>query len=189
MTQQKSNISLLGWIKIRKVELLALVVAALLVAIDQVTKLMVANNFKNVGDSVVIIDGVLNFTYVQNRGAVFGSLADMPYIFNTVTSVFVIAAIAALLMGKLKGNWLKWTASLVIAGGIGNMIDRLRLKYVIDFIDVKLFGNLWVWVFNFADCCVVIGGIMLIIYFIVDMIKDAKKAKTDKQKGDGDVDG
>ncbi len=190
MTEQKSKTGLFGWLKSRKVELIALAVSALLVVIDQLTKLWVVNSFKSVGDSVTLIKGVLNFTYVQNRGAVFGILSNKPIIFNTVTAVIVLLGVGALLMGKIPGKWLKWAASLVIAGGIGNMIDRLRLRYVIDFIDVKLFGNLWVWVFNFADCCVVIGCIMLIVYYFIDTVNDLKKSKQNAaSKGDGDVNG
>ena len=188
MTKQKNSINLIGWIKSRRVELVALAVSAILAVIDQVTKLLVESNFNTVGETLPVIEGVLNLTYIRNDGAVFGSLSGKPYIFNTVTVIIVIAGIVALLMGKIKGNWLKWAASLVIGGGIGNMIDRFRLKYVIDFIDVKLFGNLWVWVFNFADCCVVVGCIMLIIYFIADTVKDIKQSKQNKaSKGESDA--
>lgn len=188
MTKQKNAVDFIGWLKSRKVELIALLVSALLVVIDQVTKLLVESNFQTVGETMPIIKGVLNFTYIRNDGAVFGSLSGKPYIFNTITVIIVVAGVVALLLGKIKGNWLIWTASLVIGGGIGNMIDRFRLKYVIDFIDVKLFGNLWVWVFNFADCCVVVGCIMLVIYFIADTVNDIKKSKEQKaSKGDNDA--
>ena len=185
MTKQKNALNLIDWLKSRRIELFALLVSAILVVIDQVTKLLVESNFQFVGETVPVIKGVLNLTYIRNDGAVFGSLSGKPYIFNTITVIIVVAGIVALLIGKIKGNWLIWTASLVIGGGIGNMIDRFRLKYVIDFIDVKLFGKLWVWVFNFADCCVVVGCIMLIIYFVLDTVKDVKKSK---QQASGDQD-
>ena len=185
MTKQKNALNLIDWLKSRRIELFALLVSAILVVIDQVTKLLVESNFQFVGETVPVIKGVLNLTYIRNDGAVFGSLSGKPYIFNTITVIIVVAGIVALLIGKIKGNWLIWTASLVIGGGIGNMIDRFRLKYVIDFIDVKLFGKLWVWVFNFADCCVVVGCIMLIIYFVWDTVKDVKKSK---QQASGDQD-
>jgi len=185
LTNQKNAVDFKGWLKLRRVELIALVVSALLVVIDQVTKFLVESNFQTVGETLPVIKGVLNFTYIRNDGAVFGSLSGKPYIFNTITVIIVTLGVVALLMGKIKGNWLIWTASLVIGGGIGNMIDRFRLKYVVDFIDVKLFGDLWVWVFNFADCCVVVGCIMLVIYFVADTVKDIKKSKA--SKGDSDA--
>ena len=184
MTEQKKSFDFMGWIKSRRAALFALLASAIMVVIDQITKLLVENSFANVGDTVPVIKGVLNFTYVRNTGAVFGSLAGKSYIFNTVTVILVVGCIAALLMGKIKGKWLISTASLVIGGGIGNMIDRFRLKYVIDFIDVKLFGKLWVWVFNVADCFVVIGCLMFAAYIIADIIKDFKKAKTEAPKGE-----
>ena len=80
----------------------------------------------------------------------------------------------------------RWLIAAIYGGGVGNMIDRFRLKYVVDFIDVRCFGKLWVWVFNIADCCVVIGCIMLLIYFTLEMINDAKKKRAD-EKGTDDA--
>ncbi len=168
-----------GWLRRRKVELIALAVAALLIVVDQLTKAWVVKSLP-FGEPVAIIKGVLNFTYIHNDGAVFGSLSGKPEIFNTVTVAVVIAALFCMLIGKFKNNWLKWTTALIISGGIGNLIDRFRLGYVIDFIDVKCFGELWKWIFNIADCCVVIGCIMLIIYFAFDIVADFKKQKAEK---------
>ena len=171
MTETKT---FLGWLRCRRVELISLAVAALLVVIDQITKLAIVAGFA-VGESKVIIEGVLHFTYVRNPGAVFGSFSGQPYIFNTVTTVTVLAGIALLLAGKIKSTWLKCTAALIISGGIGNMIDRIRLQYVVDFIDVKCFGSLWTWVFNIADCCVVIGCLMFVAHTVWEIINDTKQ--------------
>ncbi len=179
MTQSHNNSGFINWLRARKVELIALVVAMILVAIDQATKLAIAANF-SVGESKAIIANVLHLTYVQNSGAVFGSFSGQPYIFNTITVLVVAAGIILLLCGKIKGNWLKWTSALIISGGIGNMIDRFRLRYVVDFIDVRCFGEYWVWVFNVADCCVVVGCMMLMAYFIYDFIKDIKTQRAKK---------
>ena len=163
-----------------RASLISFGVIILLVAIDQISKLLVLSNFKEVGDTLPIIGNVLHFTYIRNDGAVFGSMSGKAYIFNTVTVAVVIAGIVIIAMGKLKQKWLLSAATLIISGGIGNLIDRFRLKYVVDFIDVRCFGNLWTWVFNFADCCVVIGCIMLIIWFCIDSVNDAKKIKAAK---------
>ena len=181
---EKNSFNMQGavrWLRQRKVELTALSVAAILVVIDQVTKVLIASNFR-LFETYPVIENVLHLTYIHNDGAVFGSLSGKPYIFNTVTVIVVAIALALMLLGKIKGNWLKWTTALIISGGAGNMIDRFRLGYVIDFIDVRCFGKLWVWIFNIADCCVVIGCMMLIIYFVIDMIKDYKRQKPDKVK-------
>ncbi len=177
------------WLRLRRTELIALAVAAVLTVIDQVTKLAIASNFE-LFETYPVIKNVLHFTYIHNDGAVFGSFSGMPYIFNTVTLIVIAVALALMLLGRLKSNWLKWTTALIISGGVGNMIDRLKLGYVIDFIDVRCFGKLWVWIFNVADCCVVIGCIMLIIYFVVDLINDYKKQKPEKaatEQENGDV--
>lgn len=147
---------------------------AVLVAIDQLSKYWILANF-SVNESMPIWDGVLHFTYVQNDGAVFGSLSGKGYIFNTVTVLIVLIGIALILMKKIEPKLLLCAATLVIAGGIGNLIDRFRLKYVVDFIDVRCFGKLWTWVFNFADCCVVVGCLLILVYYTVDMIRDAKR--------------
>ena len=79
---------------------IALLCAALLVVVDQLTKYLVVSNLA-VGDSVSIIDGILRFTYVRNDGAVFGSLSGKGYIFNTATILIVVIGIALIIMKKL----------------------------------------------------------------------------------------
>ncbi len=150
---------------------IALLCAALLVVADQLTKYLVVSNLA-VGDSVGIIDSILRFTYVRNDGAVFGSLSGKGYIFNTVTVFIVVVGIALIIMNKIKPRLLLWAATLIIAGGVGNLIDRFRLKYVVDFIDVYCFGDYWKWVFNLADCFVVVGCFLMIAYCVKDMINE-----------------
>lgn len=150
---------------------IALISIAVLVAVDQLTKHLVIANFA-VGESMPIWEGVLNFTYVRNDGAVFGFLSGKGYIFNTVTVLIVLVGIALIVMRKIEPKLLLWAATLVVAGGIGNLIDRFRLNYVVDFIDVRCFGKFWTWVFNFADCCVVVGCLLILAYYTVDLIRD-----------------
>ena len=113
------------WLRQRKVELTALSVAAILVVIDQVTKVLIASNFR-LFETYPVIENVLHLTYIHNDGAVFGSLSGKPYIFNTVTVIVVAIALALMLLGKIKGNWLKWTTALIISGGAGNIQYRSR---------------------------------------------------------------
>ncbi len=157
-------------------EVFVLITAAFLVAADQITKWIISDSFK-LGQSVSVIPRVLNFTYVQNEGAVFGILKDHPWVFNSVTIVAVIAALVLLISGKVKKKLYIWAIGLIISGGIGNMIDRLTLKYVVDFINV-IFIN-FPYVFNIADCCVVIGCCLVILQVILEVIEEekAKKAK------------
>ena len=164
--------------------LFALLAAALLVGADQLTKYLVTANF-DVGQSRTVIDGVLELTYVRNDGAVFGSLSGKGYIFNTITVLVVVVGIALIVSGKIKPKLLVWAGSLVISGGVGNLIDRFRLRYVVDFIDVKCFGSLWRWVFNVADICVVVGCGLIILYFIIDSVREGKRKKPPTQSKRG----
>lgn len=75
--------------------------------------------------------------------------------------------------------------TLIVAGGIGNMIDRVRLGYVIDFLDFCAFPKLWKWIFNVADSCVVIGSGLLFLYLILDLIKANRESKNSSGPEDG----
>ena len=158
-------------------EIIVLVVAALLVAADQITKGLIADNFY-LGQSVTVIPNALNFTYIHNPGAVFGILKNHPWVFNTVTIVAVIGALIVLASGRVGKKPYIWAIGLVISGGVGNMIDRLSLKYVVDFIEITFIY--FPYVFNVADCCVVIGCGIVILQVIIEMIQEFKSKKAKK---------
>ncbi len=149
------------------------------ITLDQVSKLL-ALAFLKGGDSFVIINNVLRFTYVENRGAAFGMLDDKRWIFM-VLSTIGIASMMVFLFKFAKGSKLLSVAlSFVIGGGIGNMIDRtftgekLFEGFVIDFIDFYAFPDLWMWVFNVADAFVCVGAGLMMLYIILDTVKEVK---------------
>jgi len=149
------------------------------VLLDQLTKILVWS-LMQVGESVDIIPNVFRFTYVQNEGAAFGMLAEHRWIFM-VLSVIGIAAMLIYLWRFRPNSRLACTAlSLIIGGGIGNMIDRVVLGYVVDFLDFCAFPNLWMWVFNVADSCVCIGAGLLILWLVLDMVREIRKEKKRK---------
>jgi len=149
------------------------------VLLDQLTKILVWS-LMQVGESVDIIPNVFRFTYVQNEGAAFGMLAEHRWIFM-VLSVIGIAAMLIYLWRFRPDSRLACTAlSLIIGGGIGNMIDRVVLGYVVDFLDFCAFPNLWMWVFNVADSCVCIGAGLLILWLVLDMVREVRKEKKRK---------
>ena len=84
--------------------------------------------------------------------------------------------------------------TLLVAGGIGNMIDRCALGVVTDFIDFCAFPNLWKWIFNVADCAVTIGGCMMVLWLVLSVIteiknkKNAPEAETEQEDDHADVD-
>ena len=160
------------------------------VLLDQSSKLLVVA-FLDREEPFVLIKGVFRFTYVENDGAAFGMLDDKRWVFM-ILSVLGIAAIFVYLWKFRPDSRLACIAlSMIIGGGIGNMIDRVRLGYVIDFLDFCAFPNLWMWVFNVADSFVCVGGALLMLYIVIDTVKEAKATKAVKvaSLGEGSGDG
>ena len=124
-------------------------------------------------EEIPVIKDVLYFTYVENRGAAFGILQNHRWIFITVTILAMIAIIVYIAWKEPKNKMLLVSLALILGGGIGNLIDRISLSYVIDFIDVRLIHFP---VFNIADICVVCGCILLCIYIL---FFDGKNGETE----------
>ena len=159
-------------------QFISLAVILLLTAADQVIKYFVVSDLKPIGE-MVLIPGVLRFTYVENDGAMMGMLGGKASIMTVVTVIILIALVAVLLSKKIKFGLVYCCFVAIIAGGIGNLIDRFRLGYVIDYIDV-LFVKFYV--FNFADCLVTVGAFLIIGYELYEIIREGK-AKKEKQNG------
>lgn len=152
--------------------IISLVISAALVVADQLIKLLVTTQLAPIG-SVTVIPGLLNFTYTQNFGAAFSMLSGQTWFFIAATGVVTLALIAALFLYK-KHNWVSYTScTMIIAGGIGNLIDRIfnEGSYVTDYIHIPFFPG----IFNFADILVVAGTIGIIIFAIFCMGRDKKK--------------
>lgn len=149
-----------------------LIVIAAAVGIDQVLKLIVINTLE-IGQSVPLIEGVFHFTYIRNFGAAFSILQNRQVFLIAVTGIVMVAA-AVILFKNIKSmsRLASFSLAAVIGGGIGNIIDRIRLGYVVDFLDFKLIDFP---VFNFADCCVVVGAFALVAAVFVSDRKDREK--------------
>lgn len=145
-------------------------VTILLVLFDQWSKGQV---LKHLSDGAVVtpLPGVLQFRYLQNTGAAFSVLTGKTLFLSGITAIILVAAIVVLLLGKVPGTLNQVALVLMIAGGAGNLIDRLFRHYVVDFIEV-LFTNFAV--FNFADTCVTIGAALLILSTLVSFWTDRK---------------
>ena len=159
--------------------IISVVLMAITVILDQVTKYAVVANLK-LGESVEIIPGVLRFTYIQNDGAAFGSLDDARWVFMILSTVAIVAILGYMFCKKPQNKLLLAALIMVTGGGIGNMIDRIWLGYVVDFIDFCAFPKLWMWVFNIADSFVCIGAGLLALWMILDTIKEIKAEKAQK---------
>lgn len=147
-----------------------ILIIALGIVADQVTKLLTVKLLE-VGETFPIIEGVIHFTHVQNRGAAFGMLADAPWVFNILSTVMIIGLLAFLFLGMSPNILYTVSTTLIISGGIGNMIDRMSLKYVVDFIDFRLINFA---VFNVADSIVCIGAGIMILALILDIVHESK---------------
>ena len=155
---------------------LSLIIIALAVIFDQATKLLVVR-FLDRNEPFDVIEGVFRFSYVENRGAAFGMFSENRWVFMIISSVAIIALLLYLFKFASKDMLLNIGISLVVGGGIGNMIDRVRLGYVVDFLDFCAFPDLWKWVFNVADACVCIGAGVIVLYLVIDIAREAKKQK------------
>jgi len=136
-----------------------------LIGIDLITKTLAAN--KLVGESIVLIPNVFELTYVENRGAAWGIFEGRTNFLLLMT--FIAMLVVVIFIFKIpkdkKYTWLRLSLVLIVAGGIGNFIDRIVLGYVRDMLHFTLIDFP---VFNIADCCVVIGAglLMFLILFI-----------------------
>lgn len=156
---------------------IALAVAAGLIGLDQLTKFLIDSNMRVHESFPVIAIGdqhILNITYEQNTGAAFSILEGKQFLLIIATTLIIAAVLWALLSKRVKKTPYIWAMSLIVAGGIGNLIDRIARGFVVDFIDVKIIKFA---VFNVADICAVVGAIAFLLFVIVDEIKESKAKK------------
>ena len=159
---------------------LALTVAALLAVVDQIIKIWALNVLKPVY-KIVVIEGFFNLTFVENRGAAFGIMQGKTVFLSVVVALVLAAGIYMIISRRIDDKFLIWVVSLIISGGAGNLIDRVRLGYVVDYLDFSaLFGFP---VFNFADCCVVIGTALLVAYVIKHDVNRIRSEKAGEANG------
>lgn len=154
--------------------LMALFATGIVVA-DQFTKYLTVDTIPLHG-TMPGIDGLFHLTYVQNPGAAFSSFEGMQWLFALVFAVFTAFLIFSAISPKMGfSRFEKWCLAAVWAGGLGNMIDRLRFSYVVDMIELDFMQFP---VFNVADCFVTCGCIALIVhllFFNKGFWKDEKK--------------
>ena len=149
--------------------------AAVAVVLDQLSKFLVVENIA-LFEKVPVLDGLFHLTYVQNTGAAFSSFQGMRWLFLVIFVVFT-AAIVWEFLGKRMPftTFERWCIATIFAGGLGNMIDRVRLGYVVDMIAVEFIEFP---VFNVADCFITCGCILLmlhLVFFNREFWKEEKK--------------
>lgn len=159
-------------------QVITLVSILLLVALDQIIKLLVLNYLEPIG-SVPLIDGFIRLNYAENTGAAFGSFSGYTELLSVFTFVAIVIGTLALMFKKIKFGVEYVCVALIIAGGLGNLIDRVFRGFVVDYIE-PLFIDFAI--FNFADILVTCSAVVLIVWLIYDIYRDSKKEKDSKNE-------
>ena len=156
--------------------LIWLAVIIVTVFLDQLTKYLTVLHLKPI-DTLPIIEDVIHLTYVENTGAAFGMMKDARWIFMITSTVAIIGILVYMFWKKPSSKLECLSLALIVGGGIGNMIDRTVLGYVVDMIDFRLINFA---VFNVADSFVCVGAGLMILYLILEMVKEAKAEKASR---------
>ncbi|MBG7979061.1 signal peptidase II [Enterococcus faecium] len=145
--------------------------SALLVGVDQLVKWWITDNLA-LGETKNLIPGILSLNHIRNTGAAWSMLEGKMWFFTIVTLIAVVVILTLMIKNSEKGNsWFMIGLSLILAGAIGNFIDRIRLGYVVDMFQTDFMSFP---IFNVADVTLVCGVICMLIYIILDE-KDQRK--------------
>lgn len=153
-----------NWRKI----MIYILIAVILITIDQYSKYLAEVYLKSIG-TIPLIKDVFHLTYARNTGAAFSILQNKQTFLIIITSIVVVLIIFYLIKNFKKGNvLLNMALVFIISGALGNLIDRIRLNYVTDFFDFTLINFA---IFNFADIFVVFGTILFSYLLLYKDIK------------------
>ena len=161
---------------------------AVMVALDQITKYFAALHLPSTGEHR-FIPFLFDLVYVENRGAAWGMFENNRWIFMVTTSVAICLMLFFIMKLANEHKMFCISLTMLLAGGIGNMIDRILQGFVVDFLQFGFWKSFPV--FNVADCFVVIGCIMMgiyIIFFDKTILRDAKPVPDPEGKDDGQND-
>ena len=159
------------------------IMTVLIVIFDTISKALVERNMALYED-IPLIDGVFHIHFVKNPGATFGFMGEFSWareFFIAITVLLILGIVIYTAVAKEKNKLYLTAVSFIVRGGIGNLIDRMAFGEVVDFFDFRIINFA---IFNVADCFVVIGVGLMIIYFIKEEIKSKHKVKID-----GEADG
>ena len=153
--------------------IVAVALAVLFLGADQLTKHIVISNME-LFESIPFIKGLMNFTYIHNTGGAWGILNKHTWVLIVFTAAAMTVCIYVLIKHAKASKLLFFALCLILSGGLGNMIDRIfRGGKVIDFLE---FDFITFPVFNVADIAVCIGAGLLMLYFVLDMLKEKKES-------------
>ena len=159
------------------IRIISVVFTVLLAVVDQITKALTVAYIKPEGSIPLIKTGDtewLNFTYCENTGMSFSLLEGQRVILIAVPILLIAAVEWYIFSGKASRTDIVFALAALAGGGLGNLIDRVFLGYVVDFIDVRIINFA---IFNFADICAVCGGIYFGVSLLIEEIKEERKMK------------
>ena len=157
--------------------MLAAIIAIVAVILDQVSKYIVVQNIELRG-TVPFIKGFMSFYHTRNTGAAFSMFSDSRWVFM-VFSVISMGIIVYLLYKEYKRHiLLNISLAMILGGGVGNMIDRIRLGYVVDFFRTEFVDFA---IFNVADCFITVGAVLLGVYILFIEPKIEKRIRAEKE--------
>ena len=148
------------------IRLPALAIIIFLVATDQAAKLFVASSMR-LGESIPVLAGIFHITYIENPGAAFGMFANQRWAFILAGVAVIAAACAMYRRLERESAMVRWGSALLLGGAAGNLIDRVRLGRVIDFLDFRVWP-----VFNIADIGICVGVACLIYALLREKEKE-----------------
>ena len=157
------------------------IIALLVIGLDQLTKWFIINNM-DLGESITVIGDFLFITSHRNTGAAWGILAGQMWFFYIITVIVIIALIYYMKKATNEGLLFKLSLAMMLGGAIGNFIDRVFRKEVVDFIHTYPFGYNFP-IFNIADSSLVVGVGLLLIYMLFEEKMAKKKEKSNAESG------
>lgn len=158
--------------------MLAAIIALFAIIADQISKYFVVENFE-LFEVKPFIPYVMSLKYTQNRGAAFSMLSDNRWVFMVLSTISMALIIYLLIKEYRRHVMLNISLAMVLGGGIGNMIDRVRLGYVVDFFRCDFIDFA---IFNVADCFITVGAILLCVYIIFVEPKVEKRRRAEANK-------
>lgn len=161
-------INIFGNIEEGNIRMQYIIITVLIVVADQALKLLVVDKIGML-NQIPVIDGFFYIHVIPNDGIAMGMMANHQGIVIAVTAlIMALLAVYIFIKRRTEKPLLLYTLSAVVAGGVGNIIDRIRLDYVVDYLDFRV----WPYIFNFADICIVVGCFLLIFLVFMDARKE-----------------
>lgn len=146
--------------------------------LDQIVKILAVRGLVPVG-TVPLIDNIFHLTYCENPGAGFGVFANYTWALSLLTFLIIVVVTGYVVIKRPKEKVFVTAITFMIGGALGNLIDRVRLGYVVDFLDFRLINFP---IFNIADCFITVGAIIFAIYVI--FLSDKKECTDESKKGE-----